>query len=307
MKKSERRLKPRWSKVRNRVAWALVLMWLGMAACAGPATIPGEGYQQVTAEQLVALVRMRAEATQSAKGLFRAQIKGPGLLLPARVEGAVYYSRPDAMRVRGFTPFGGELFELVVSRNLYRLSIPTEGRELKGSTAHLGEAGKLGRPVQLSLWAVHGALGLTTVPADARVRLHEEGDRYRLDVQSTGKAAGAISSTDLNGSAGVDRQAEAEDATSTNRRLWFDRRTLLMVQEDRLSSGGEVEAVMKFEDYRPVGDQVVQPVGSPGSAFPLLRPFKITLEDGHGRGSVRLTFHEIVPNVTLQPDELGVI
>jgi hypothetical protein len=228
-------------------------------------------------------------------------------LLPARVEGTVYYSRPDAIRVRGFTPFGGELFELVVSRNLYRLSIPTEGRELKGSTARLGEAGKLGRPVQLSLWAVHGALGLTTVPADAQVLLHEEGDRYRLDVQGTGKAAGAIGSADLNGSAGADHQIGMDEANGHNRRLWFDRRTLLMVQEDRLSAGGEVEAVMKFEDYRLVGDQVVQPAGGPGSASPLLRPFKITLEDGHGRGSVRLTFHEIVPNVALQPDELGVI
>jgi hypothetical protein len=298
-------LKPRWCRLRDRLAAALALVWLGLAACTGPAAIPSEDYQQVTAEQLVTLVRMRAEATQSAKGLFRAQIKGPGLLLPARVEGAVYYSRPDAMRVRGFTPFGGELFELVVSHNLYRLSLPTEGREMKGSTARLGEAGKLGRPVQLSLWAVHGALGLTTVSAEARVLLHEEGDRYRLDVQSTGKAAGAIGSADLNGSAGADHQVGTDDANS--RRLWFDRRTLLMVQEDRLSASGEVEAVMKFEDYRSVGDQVVQSVGNPGSALPVLRPFKITLEDGHGRGSVRLTFHEIVPNVVLQPDELGVI
>jgi hypothetical protein len=137
------------------------------------------------------------------------------------------------------------------------------------------------------------------------VLLHEEGDRYRLDVQSTGKAAGAIGSADLNGSAGADHQVGTDDANS--RRLWFDRRTLLMVQEDRLSASGEVEAVMKFEDYRSVGDQVVQSVGNPGSALPVLRPFKITLEDGHGRGSVRLTFHEIVPNVVLQPDELGVI
>lgn len=300
-------MKRRWSKVRNRVAWSLVVAWLGMAACAGPGVKPSEEYQQATAEQLVALVRMRAEATQSAKGLFRAQIKGPGLLLPARVEGAVYYSRPDAMRVRGFTPFGGELFELVVSRNLYRLSIPAEGRELKGHTARLGEAGKLGRPVQLSLWAVHGALGLTTVPADAHVLLHEEGDRYRLDVQSPDQVTGAIGSADLNGSTGADHQVGTDDANSNSRRLWFDRRTLLMVQEDRLSASGEVEAVMRFEDYRPVGDQVIQPVGSPGSASRLLRPFKITLEDGHGRGSVRLTFHEIVPNVILQPDELGVI
>ncbi|MEX5213960.1 MAG: hypothetical protein NW703_07320 [Nitrospiraceae bacterium] len=290
------------------MAWALVLAWLGIAACAGPAVKSTEEYQPATAEQLVALVQMRAEATRSAKGLFRAQIKGPGLLLPARVEGAVYYRRPDAMRVRGFTPFGGELFELVVSRDLYRLSMPTEGRELKGHTARLGEAGKLGRPVQLSLWAVHGALGLTTVPADAHVLLYEEGDRYRMEVQSSGQAAGAIGSADLNGSARVDhQQPDADDANSHSRRLWFDRRTLLMVQEDRLLASGEVEAVMKFEDFRAVGDQVVQPVGGAGSAAPLLRPFKITLEDGRGRGSVRLTFHEIVPNVALQPDELGVI
>lgn len=301
----ERRLKPCWCRVRPSIALALVFAGLGMVACSGPAVKPSEEYQQATAEQLVALVRMRAEATQSAKGLFRAQIKGPGLLLPARVEGAVYYSHPDAMRVRGFTPFGGELFELVVSRNLYRLSLPTEGREIQGNTARLGEAGKLGRPVQLSVWAVYGALGLTTVPADAHVLLYEEGDRYRLDVQAPGQISGATGSVDLNGASGVEHQVGTDDARS--RRLWFDRRTLLMVQEDRLSAGGEVEAVMKFDDYRPVGDQVVQPVGNPGSTSPLLRPFKITLEDRHGRGSVRLTFHEIVPNVTLQPDELGVM
>ena len=288
----------------------LVLAWLGLAACTGPATKPSEEYQRTTAEQLVALVRMRAEATQSAKGLFRAQIKGPGLLLPARVEGAVYYSRPDAMRVRGFTPFGGELFELVVSRNLYRLSLPTEGRELKGSTAHLGEAGKLGRPVQLSMWAVHGALGLTTVCPDARVLLYEEGDRYRLDVLSAGHAAASTNSANSANSdclTGADHQAGNNGTSSGNRRLWFDRRTLLMVQEDRLSASGEVEVVMRFEDYRLVGDPVALPAGGGTSALPLLRPFKITLEDGRGRGSVRLTFHEIVPNVALQPDELGAI
>jgi hypothetical protein len=296
--------------VRDRGAAALALVWLGLAACTGPATKPSEEYQQVTAEQLVTLVRMRAEATQSAKGLFRAQIKGPGLLLPARVEGAVYYSRPDAMRVRGFTPFGGELFELVVSQNLYRLSLPTEGREMRGSTGRLGEAGKLGRPVQLSLWAVHGALGLTTVSPDARVLLYEEGDRYRLDVMSAGHAAGSTGSTNStnpDGLAGSDHQAGDDGVGSGNRRLWFDRRTLLMVQEDRLSASGEVEAVMRFEDYRHVGDSALELAGSLMLTSPLMRPFKITLEDGHGRGSVRLTFHEIIPNVALQPDELGVI
>jgi hypothetical protein len=37
----------------------------------------------------------------------------------------------------------------------------------------------------------------------------------------------------------------------------------------------------------------------------LLRPFKISLEDGRGRGSVQVTFHELIPNATLKPSELA--
>jgi hypothetical protein len=37
----------------------------------------------------------------------------------------------------------------------------------------------------------------------------------------------------------------------------------------------------------------------------LLRPFKILLEDGHGQGSVQVTFHELIPNATLKPSDLA--
>ncbi len=255
---------------------------LVLSGCKGLAPKPEAAYQVATADQLASLLRARADATRSAKGLFRAQIKGPGLLLPARVDGTVFYRRPEAFRVRGFSLFGGELFELVVNRDLYRLALPTEGRELKGLASELGRIAKFGRPVQLSLWAVHGALGLTTVGTEESLSLTEEGDRYRLDVQG----------------------AQEDRVGRPSRRLWFDRRTLLMVQEEWVGPAGEVEAVMRYEDYRWAPDTITVGETAAGGPF-LLRPYRIVMEDGRGRGSVQLTFQEIVPNVPIRPEDLG--
>ena len=77
------------------------------------------------------------------------------------------------------------------------------------------------------------------------------------------------------------------------RRLWFERQTLLVVQEDRLTESGAVEATIQYEDFRTIGD---------GS---LLRPFKIVLEDGKGQGSVQVTFHEMIPNQPLTATDLA--
>ena len=267
-------------------AWLLggALLLCTIASCRGLPTEPDAALQEATAEQLVTLLRSRAEATLSAKGLFRAQIKGPGLLLPARVDGTVYYRSPDAFRVRGFSLFGGELFELVVNRDLYRLALPTEKRELRGPASDLGRVAKFGRPVQLSLWAVHGALGLTTIGIEESVSLAEKGDRYRLDV----------------------RGPTEHGMEGSYRRLWFDRRTLLMVQEEWLASSGEVEAVMRYEDYRAV-PQATPMAETSAAVLPTLRPHRIVMEDGRGRGSVQLTFQEIVQNAPIRPEELGSI
>ncbi|HYM88807.1 MAG TPA: hypothetical protein VES92_06780, partial [Nitrospiraceae bacterium] len=78
--------------------------------------------------------------------------------------------------------------------------------------------------------------------------------------------------------------------------------TLLVVKEDRLSNAGDVEATIQYEDFRPIGDTNA---GSAAGDVRLLRPFKISLEDGKGRGSVQVTFHEIVPNQPINASELG--
>jgi hypothetical protein len=235
--------------------------------------VPREEVQlkQATVEELTALLKQRETAVRTMKALFSAKVRGGIIPIASRVEGAMYYRRPSAMRLRGFTAVGSELFEFVQTDDQFRLRLPTMGRVLSGVPSDMGEMGKLARPFQLSVWAMGGMLGTGTIANNETVALVEEGDRYRLEV----------SGPSPNG------------AKYMRRRLWFERQTLLVVQEDRLTESGAVEAAIQYEDFRSIGD---------GS---LLRPFKILLEDGKGQGSVQVTFHEMIPNLPLSATDLA--
>jgi hypothetical protein len=84
--------------------------------------------------------------------------------------------------------------------------------------------------------------------------------------------------------------------------LWFERQTLHVVQEDRLTESGAVEATIQYEDFRAIGES--EAVSSAGDKQ-LVRPFKILLEDGKGQGGVQVTFHEMIPNIRLSAADLG--
>ena len=251
-----------------------------LASCA-PAT-PREEIQlkQATVKELTALLTQREAAIQTMKGLFSAKVRGGIIPIASRVEGALYYRRPNAMRLRGFTAVGSELFEFVQADDRFRLRLPTMGRVLSGSPSDMSEMGKLARPFQLSVWAMGGVLGTGTIAKDETVTLVEEGDRYRLDVfgpSSTG-------------------------AQLIRRLLWFERQTFLVVREDLLMESGAVEATIQYEDFRSIGE--VEAISNAGDRQ-LLRPFKILLEDGRGQGSVQVTFHEMIPNQPLNATDLG--
>lgn len=263
--------------------FALVSLLAGCALVAPKEEVP---LKQATAEELTALLRQREAAIHSMKGLFSAKVKGGLIPIASRVEGAVYYRRPGALRLRGFTSIGSELFEFVQVDDLYKLRLPTMGRVLAGRQSEMGEMGKLARPFQLSVWAMGGVLGTGTIAKGETVKLAEDGERYRLDVYGAGgdTAKGAV----------------------LLRRLWFDRRTLLVVQEDRLAPTGDVDATIQYEDFRPIDDPAAGPSqANVGGDVRLLRPFKISLEDGRGQGSVQVTFHEIVPNQVMKAEDLG--
>ena len=272
-----------WPKSRGDLRPHLSLVLLLALVVAGCATSgPREELQAkpATAEELTALLRQRESAIQTMKGLFSAKVRGGIIPIATRVEGTVYYRRPSAMRLRGFTAIGSELFEYVQAEDQYILRLPTMGRVLSGHPADMSEMGKLARPFQLSVWAMRGVLGTGTIGPDETASLVEDGDRYRLD----------ISGPSPNGEPRV------------HRRLWFDRQTLLVVKEDRLTDTGDIDATIQYEDFRTVGDPAVVSLGPDGR---LLRPFRIVLEDGRGQGSVQVTFHELIPNATLKPSELA--
>jgi hypothetical protein len=244
-----------------------------------------EPLPEVKAEQLIELLREREVAVQTMKGLFRAQIQGPGIPIAQRVEGAVYYRRSDALRLQGFNRLGGELFEFILGAEVYMLRLPA-GRILTGRPAELERNGSIARPFKLSVLAMSGVVGISRVTKDERTVLSVDGDRYRLDV-----FAGPH---------------DPPDRSSPFRRLWFDRRSLQVVQEERLTSAGDVEATALFDDYRPVGSAVDGSisVATTSEDTHLLKPFRITVQDGQGRGFIFLTFHEIVPNAPIKPEEL---
>lgn len=262
------------------------IVCLLLSGCALVTPTEDPSFQQATSKDLRALLRQREAEIHSVKGLFTAKVRGGLIPIASRVEGTVHYRRPNALRLRGFSAVGSELFELVQSDDLYRLTLPTMGRVLVGRQSEMAEMGKLARPFQLSVWAIGGVLGAGAIADSERVKLVEEGRLYRLDVYAVARGGTSYA--------------------GPVRRVWFDRRTLLVVQEDRLTTNGEVDAVIRYEDFRMLNDPDGRAVAAKAEkTLHVLRPFKIFLEDGQGRGSVQLTFHELWANQTVNAEELG--
>jgi hypothetical protein len=241
--------------------------------------------QVATLERLMGLLQEREAEIQTLKGLFGAQIQGPGIPGTQRVEGAIVYHRPDALRLRGFNRLGMRLFELAVGKDRYTLRL-INGKVLTGNMTDLNRVEKIARPFRLSALAMTGIIGTPSVAMNERAELKEEGERYRLDVFASGNG--------MNGS------------DSAYRRIWFDRRSLHVVQEDRLTPIGEIEASVHFEDFRSVNlspDNSAVQTGALTVKI-VLKPFMIRAEDSQGPSSIQLIFHEISPNMPLTPEEL---
>src|SRR6187549_2282445 len=122
----------------------LTAFWLLLTACA--LFVPKHEsplLKQVTAQELTALLRQREAAIQSLKGLFSAKVRGGLIPIASRVEGTVYYRRPNALRLRGFTSLGNELFDFVQADDLYKLRLPYERKTYTGHQSDMKDAGKL--------------------------------------------------------------------------------------------------------------------------------------------------------------------
>jgi hypothetical protein len=261
-----------------------VLFLPSVSGCAGRTRQPPLPPDGITAERLTALLREQEGAIQTMKGLFRVQIQGPGIPVTQRAEGAMFYRRPDRLRLQGFTRLGGALFEFLLGTDRYVLKLAS-GQVLAGRTSELERIGQVAQPFKLSVLAMSGVTGIQSVAEDERAVMAVDGDRYRLDV------------------------FRASQTDHPFRRLWFDRSSLHIVQEERLSPSGEVEATVQFDDYRPIGlptGTEPTPISHDAATPALVKPFRITAQDGSGKGIIMLTFQEMAPNVALKPEELQV-
>ena len=129
--------------------------------------------QEATLERLMGLLQEREAEIQTLKGLFAAQIQGPGIPGTQRVEGAVVYHRPGALRLRGFNRLGMRLFELAVGEDRYTLRL-INGKVLTGNMTDLNRVEKIARPFRLSLLAMTGITGTPPVANYERAALTEE-------------------------------------------------------------------------------------------------------------------------------------
>ncbi|TKB72790.1 MAG: hypothetical protein E8D45_10235 [Nitrospira sp.] len=253
---------------------------LFLSACTTTPPVPDSAYQVASVERLAQLLKDREAALQSMKGFFRFSVKGPGIPFAPPMEGAVTYQRPGALRLRGFSPFGGELFDFMLAQERFRLKDKPNNKQYAGRLADLEHRPGIGGHIWLSVWAINSAIGNNALASDSRTELAEDGERYRLDVTTAAQPAVSTAA-----------------AVPNRRRLWFDRRTLQVVQEDRLDDNGAVTATMTFEDFRPVSGD------SANGGAALVRPFKVTMKGEPG--TLVLKFSEIVSNPTLKPEDLG--
>jgi len=225
----------------------------------------------VTAEELVALLRERGAAIRTMKAQFSVEATGAALKGTQRMEAALVYQRPGSIRLQTFARIGFPVFDLMLVDDDYQIKFPMNGKLLKGRIAELDRQsgqGGLGAPITLALQATLGNLNGPSVSPTDHVALREEGGQYVLDVIPTG--------------------LDEEGA----RRFWFDRSSLEVVRQEFFGALGEIRATIVFQDYRRAG--------------PVQRPYLVRAEDVRGQAKLVLSFHEIVPNPQLTPQDWGV-
>lgn len=97
--------------------------------------------KDATLEELLALYDLRFRELSSLKGLARVEVTTPSIGKQG-FQAALYLTRPDGFRMRGFNLFGGTLFELEYQEGENRLFIPGEEHTV-GMDELLGPSGPL--------------------------------------------------------------------------------------------------------------------------------------------------------------------
>ena len=217
-------------------------------------------------------LRERESHIKAIKGLFQASITGPVLPISQNLNGVLFYRRPYAVQLRGFTRIGGVIFEFIRDTDHYELRLPSAGKFVTGRITELDKAQEFSQIVELSLRAMDAILGNIEGMATDDVALYDDGERIRLE--------GDLIKQYVTGS---------EEPLST--RIWMNRDTFDVMQVEYVTEDDDVAISVTCSDFRLVERNTTDSVRA------LRLPFHIRAEDFRSSGgSMTLKFQELVAN-----------
>ena len=224
-----------------------------------------------TSATIMQTLQEREATVSSLKGLFHADIKGKGMAFAQSLQGSLFYQRPDQFRIKGFTQFGGLVFDFTLSGNLYTLRVTDQPRPIIGGGDNFQKLGELRLPVLLSMRAIKVLLGKLPRPDATFVTVQKEDDTYSYDIVPD----------------------PGTHTSSFFQRIVIDQRSLHVQRLDYMNTEGESVMSIHLSDFRRVSD------GSQVDTIVL--PFAVQAEDHHEAGSLELEFLEIIANEPLDP------
>lgn len=251
------------------VCWGLFLMML--SSCT---TVPDRKTFPVspqTSAKIIKTLRAREANVVSLKGLFQAELEGKGMAFSQSFQGTILYQRPDQFRIKGFTRFGGLVFDFVLSHGFYALHVKDQPKPIVGGMDNFQRLGELRLPVLLSLRAIETVLGKLPLPSENFLVVRQGDETYQFDIPPDPSGNGA----------------------TLSQRLVIDQRSLQVRQLDYVTPEGEPVVSIRTSDFRRVRD------GAQVESVTILLPFEVQAEDHVEAGSITLEFMEIIVNEPL--------
>ncbi len=245
-----------------------------LSSCAGaPERNTSPVPEQISA-RIIETLQEREAKIRTLKGLFHAEIDGQGMPFSQSLQGSILYHRPDHYRIKGFTRFGGLVFDFILSGEFYALRVQDQSQPVIGGMDNFQQLGELRLPVLLSLRAIEVLLGKLLPPDEGLAAVEQGEDFYQFEFSSHSGAS----------------------AATFTQRIMVDQGALHVRQLEYIDGRGESVVSIHTSDFRPVREAT--PVDS-GESDPIRLPFMVVAEDHVEAGSITLEFQEIIANEKL--------
>ena len=224
-----------------------------------------------TSAEIIKTLRGREANAMSFKGLFHAEVDGNGMAFTQSFQGTILYQRPNQYRIKGFTRFGGLVFDFVLSKDFYALSLAQHPKPIIGGLDNFQILGEFRLPVLLSLRAIEVVLGKLPLDSERIIATQVHDNSYQFDMSPDSKIVGV----------------------ALYQHIVVDKISLQVRQLDYVSAEGKAVVSIHTSDFRQVRD------GSSSELRTFNFPFDVRVEDRIEVGSIALEFQEIKANVPL--------